>query len=58
MPKIIEKPEFKIVVLSTDDTSFVAGFKMFILTFSMFNNATRTRQVVARDKATNNRKLF
>lgn len=41
MTKIIEKPEFKIVGLSIDDRRFVAGFEMFILTLSMFNNATR-----------------
>jgi hypothetical protein len=32
MSKITEKPEFKIVGLSIDDTSFVAGFEMFIYT--------------------------
>jgi len=58
MPKTTEKPEFKIVGLSIDDTRFVAGFEKFILTLSMFNRATRTRQVIARDNATNNRKLF
>jgi hypothetical protein len=31
MPKIIEKPEFKIVGLSVDDTRFVAGFELFIV---------------------------
>jgi len=31
MPKIKEKHEFKIVGLSIDDTSFIAGFVIFIL---------------------------
>jgi hypothetical protein len=53
MPKITEKPEFKIAGLSIDDTSFVAVFEVFILTLSMLNNATRTRQVIARNNAAN-----
>jgi hypothetical protein len=58
MPKTTEKPEFKIVELSIYDTCFGAGFEKFILTLSVFNNATRTRQIIARDKETDNRKLF